>query len=63
MSESKGKFRVGVDVGGTEVYPKAEADALETDLEPLVGGRVVAAMTRHDTNPANNPQVPKRFRT
>ena len=52
-----------IHVGGTEVYPKAKADALEQELAPLVGGPVVAAMSRHDTNPANNPQVPKRFRT
>ena len=51
-----------VHVSGAEVYPKAKADPLETALAPLVGGPVVAAMTRHDTNPANNPQVPKRFR-
>ena len=52
-----------VHAGGAEVYPKATADALARDLEPLVGGPVVAAMSRHDTNPANNPQVPKRYRT
>ena len=52
-----------VHVGGAEVYPKVTADSLETELYPLVGGPVVAAMTRHDTNPANNPQVPKRYRS
>ena len=52
-----------VHVGAAEVYPKAKADPLETALAPLVGGPVIAAMTRHDTNPANNPQVPKRYRT
>ena len=52
-----------VRVGGAEIYPAEKADALEAELSPLVGGPVVAAMTRHDTNPANNPQVPKRFRS
>ena len=51
-----------VHAGGAEVYPAEKADALETELTPLVGGPVVAALTRHDTNPANNPQVPKRYR-
>lgn len=50
-------------VGGEEIYAAAIADALEADLRPLAGGPLVAAMSRHDTNPANNPQVPKRYRS
>ncbi len=50
-------------VDGDEVYSKAKADALEADLQALVGGAVVTAMARHDTNPANNPQPPKRYRS
>lgn len=49
-------------VEGREVYPAAAADALEADLRPLVGGGVVARLNRHDTNPANNPQPPARYR-
>ena len=52
-----------VHVGGDEVYPKVKADALGKELAPLVGGPLVAAMSHHDTNPANNPQVPKRYRS
>ena len=52
-----------IHVGGAEVYSRETADALETELRPLAGGPVVAALSRHDTNPANNPQVPKRYRT
>ena len=51
-----------VHVGGAEVYAREEADALEAELKPLAGGPVVAALSRHDTNPANNPQIPKRYR-
>lgn len=51
-----------VHVGGAETYPAEKADALETELSPLVGGPLVTAMTRHDTNPANNPRIPKRYR-
>ncbi len=46
--------------GGEEVYEKAVADALRADIEPLVGGPVIATLNVHDTNPANNPQPPKR---
>ncbi len=49
-------------VGGDEVYAKEKADALETDLQPLVGGGLVERMSKHDTNPANNPQPPERYR-
>ncbi len=48
--------------GGREVYEKEVADALEADLQPLVGGELIARMAKHDTNPANNPQLPERFR-
>ncbi len=49
-------------VGGDEVYAKAKADALEADLKPLVGGAIVTRLSKHDTNPANNPQPPPRYR-
>jgi len=49
-------------VNGEEVYAKDLADAIEADLQPLVGGEIVRRLTKHDTNPANNPQMPERFR-
>jgi len=49
-------------VGGDEVYAKPKADALEADLGPLVGGAIVTRLSKHDTNPANNPQPPARYR-
>ena len=49
-------------VNDQEVYPRAAADALEADLLPLVGGPLITRLTRHDTNPANNPQPPARSR-
>ncbi len=49
-------------VGGDEVYAKDKAEALEADLRPLVGGAIVTRMSKHDTNPANNPQPPARYR-
>lgn len=49
-------------VDGREVYDKEEADALEADLRPLEGGDLVKKLSRYDTNPANNPQPPERYR-
>jgi hypothetical protein len=51
-----------VHVSGSEVYPKSAADALETDLQGLLDGRPLTRMTKHDTNPANNPQAPAQYR-
>ena len=50
-------------VAGQEVYAKEEADALEADLQPLAGGGLVTRLSKHDTNPANNPQPPERYRS
>ena len=47
-------------VDGDQVYPKQQADALEAELRPLVGGGVITKLHKYDTNPANNPQPPAR---
>lgn len=47
-------------VNGEQVYPEAQANALELELRPLVGGSVVKSLHKYDTNPANNPQPPAR---
>jgi hypothetical protein len=47
-------------VGGREVYEKTAADALEAELAPLVGGPIVAKMFKYDSDPAHNPQPPRR---
>ena len=49
-------------IDGNEVYAKEEADALEADLQPLVDGKLITRLSKHDTNPANNPQPPARYR-
>ena len=48
-------------VAGKEVYDKEIADALEADLQPLIGAGPIARFYKHDTNPASNPQAPERF--
>jgi hypothetical protein len=49
-------------VAGQETYAKEIADPLEAALQPLVGGDVVTALSKHDTNPENNPQMPAEYR-
>jgi hypothetical protein len=49
-------------VGDDEIYPKKIADGLEADLQPLVDGGLITRLSKHDTNPANNPQVPAHLR-
>jgi hypothetical protein len=50
-----------VSAGGEEVYSKEIADALELELTALAHAGFPLRITRHDTNPANNPQPPKRY--
>ena len=49
-------------VDGDEVYDKRLADALEADLQPLVDRKLITRLSKHDTNPANNPQMPAEYR-
>lgn len=49
-------------VGSDEVYAKQFADALEADLIPLVDGHKITRLSKHDTDPANNPQPPAKYR-
>jgi hypothetical protein len=49
-------------VDGDEVYAKDKADALEAALAALVGGDVVVATSKYDSNPQNNPQTPPQYR-
>ena len=46
---------------GKAVYAKPLANALEAELKPLVGG-MIARLSKHNTNPANNPQIPPQYR-
>jgi hypothetical protein len=48
-------------VDGKAVYAKPLADALEAELKPLVGG-MIARLSKRNTNPANNRQIPPQYR-
>lgn len=45
-------------VDDKEVYPRDVADALETDLAPLLAGAVVSRISKYDTDIEHNPQPP-----
>lgn len=62
--EKKAKYlkSFAVYVDGQEVYDRKAADALEAELRPLVGGALITRLSKHDTNPANNPQPPAHLR-
>jgi len=62
VKKAKHLRSVALHVKGREVYPQEEADALEADLQPLVDGTRIKRLSRHDTSPANNPQMPERYR-
>ena len=60
--EAKYLKSFSIHMGGDEVYAKERADALEAALGPLVGAGVVTRLAKHDTNPANSPQMPEQYR-
>ena len=49
-------------VDGDEVYDGEKAHPLEADLQPLAENGLLDKLSKHDTNPANNPQPPKKYR-
>ncbi|HEX3430920.1 MAG TPA: hypothetical protein VHT03_08535 [Rhizomicrobium sp.] len=51
-------FTVYVD--GGEIYGKEIADVMEAELLALVHDDGIRSVARFDTNPANNPQPPRR---
>jgi hypothetical protein len=62
-SEKKQKYlkNFALYIDGNAVYGKDAAEALEADLQPCVG-ELIRQISKHDTNPAHNPQPPVRFR-
>jgi hypothetical protein len=59
---AKQKSAFALRVNNEEVYPREIADALEAELQRLVGGGLVSRLSRHDTNPANNMPIPAEYR-
>jgi plasmid stabilization system protein ParE len=59
---AKHRKAFAIRVEDREVYAKDIADALEAALQPLVDGKLITRLSRHDTNPANNIPVPEHLR-
>ena len=45
-------------IDDNEIYAEEIADTLETDLQSMVGGELITGLSKHSTNPAENPQPP-----
>jgi hypothetical protein len=48
-------------VDSNEVYAKEIADALESDLQPMVSSELITRISKHSTDPADNPQPQARL--
>jgi hypothetical protein len=62
MKKAKYAESFSLYVDDQEVYAKEIADALETDLMPLVESTLIRKLSKYDSDPANNPQPPARTR-
>lgn len=49
-------------VNDEQVYLKDLADAIENDLRSFLASGELIALTKHDSNPQNNPQPPAHLR-
>lgn len=50
-------------VSDQQIYSGDVADALEKDLNSLSDNRFILGISKYDTNPAKNPQMPAKYRT
>ena len=46
-----------------QIYSGDVADALEKDLNSLSDNRFILGISKYDTNPDKNPQMPAKYRT
>ncbi|MFP6779062.1 MAG: hypothetical protein VB916_02125 [Alphaproteobacteria bacterium] len=49
-------------INSEEVYPRILADNIERDLAKLVDKETLLRISKHDTNPKNNPQPPSKYK-
>lgn len=49
-------------INNEEVYKKDLADNIEKDLLELVDKVTILRISKHDTNPENNPQPPSKYK-
>jgi len=48
-------------INNEAVYIMCMADKIEKDLKTIVDGNLFIRISKHDTNPINNPQIPKKY--
>ena len=59
----KYKNSYSIYINKESVYLKDKADSLEKELQILVDKNFIMRISKHDTNPENNPQPPKKYRS
>jgi len=62
VKKAKYQKEFTVYVKGQETYPAEIANKIEADLQNLVDGENITGLRNRDSNPANNPQMPARYR-
>lgn len=62
--EKKSKYQkeFTIYVNGQETYDAGIAAAIEADIKPLIDGQKITNLRNRDSNPQNNPQMPKKYR-
>lgn len=62
VKQEKYQKEFTVYVKGQETYDAEVANAVAADIEKLVDDKNITRVRNRDSNPANNPQMPPRFR-
>lgn len=62
VKQAKYQKEFTVYVEGRETYEADVANKIEADINKLVDDKNITGVRNRDSNPANNPQMPKRFR-
>lgn len=62
VKQAKYQKEFTVYVQDQAVYDADIANKIEADINALVDDKTITGVRNRDSNPANNPQMPKRFR-
>ncbi len=59
IEKYKNSYTIYID--SEPVYIKEKADYLEKEIKILIDRNYIVRISKHDTNPKNNPQPPKKY--
>ena len=59
IEKYKNSYSIYID--SEAVYSKEKADILEKEIKDLIDRNYIMRISKHDTNPKNNPQPPKKY--